>query len=251
MATKHNIGSTQFSRIGARSNVWTRQMNDNMIRATMLFNPAVESRTDTLPESAAEGAMWIDPVNNKLSMWMDSFDENIPGVTNRVAGYMQLQALPGQLVYVKDEAKYYMMNHEGVWEFAIDIDAVHVGVEREFSFYAPYRIRPTLPVFQYVAGLEFTIEAGAPNSGAHLDVAPTGGSLVFQIIHNSTVVGSITFAAGSQTGVISFPSERIIQPSHVENMYVQANVLTINAPADTLLAEGLSLTLRGKIRAID
>jgi len=252
MASVYNLGSTVLHKIGAKNNNYARILNDNMIRATMLFNPAVESRVTALPEDAGEGTMYIDPSNQRLSMWVDFFDDNLPNdVAPRNAGWYQLMALPGQQVYVRDEDAYYMMTYDGSWDMLIDVGAEHRAIEREFSFYAPYRIRPNSVMFEYVAGMEFTIEAGAPNSGANLDVAPVGGNVVFSIYHLGAVVGTVTFAAGSTVGVISFPAEVIVQPVLEENLYVRARVLTIRSPADTFECEGMQMTLRGKVRAID
>jgi hypothetical protein len=244
-----DITSIVLKRFQRRSHSWGHEMNFNMIRMSMTMGPSVESRVTALPGSAAEGTMYIDPATKKLCMWIEAFDdEEGPPLP---ADWYSLTPLLGQTVLVKDEYKYYLYNWMNDWELAIDLGATHMGIEREFSWYAPGLMRPNATLFYYIAGIEFTIEMDAPNSGANLEVGPVGGSLVLNILHQGVGVGTITFTSGSTEGVIDFPAERIVQPAHIENQYVRANALSVTSPADTRQAQGLSVTLRGEIRPID
>ena len=243
-----DIGALTQLKFAARSHGWARAMNQNLIKQAMTFGPAVESMTTNLPASAPDGTMYIDPTSKKLCMWLDAFDDQDPGVSP--AGWYAALPSRGLLVYVRDQNKYYMWNYSNAWELAIDVGATHRGIEREFAFYAPGLLRPSSTLFYYVAGLEFTLQAGAPNSGAHLETAPTS-QLVLPIKHQGVQIGTITFATGSTSGVVAVPVTHIVQPTNVENMYQQANVLEITSPANVYGAVGLSVTLRGMLRAID
>lgn len=231
-----------------RNHAWTRKMNKNLLRVAMSYTDSVKSMTTALPASAADGDMYIDPADGKICMWVPAFDDNIGDP--QPAQWWRMDPGIGRQVYVQDLNKVYLYNMSSAWELLVDIGATHQGIEREFAFYAPGLVRPNATLFYYIAGLEFTIEAGAPHSGATLEVAPSI-SIVLSIQHQDTEVGTITFAGGSKNGVISFPLERVVQPSHAENQYVKANALSILSPAATNGASGLSVTLRGKIRAID
>lgn len=233
---------------GFRNHAWTRKMNKNLLRVAMSYTDSVKSMTTTLPASAADGDMYIDPLDGKICMWVPAFDDNIGDP--QPAQWWRMDPGQGRQVYVQDLNKVFLYNMSSVWELLVDIGATHRGVEREFSFYSPGLLRPSATVFYYIAGLEFTIEAGAPNSGASLETAPSA-TLVLPIMHQGDAVGTITFASSSKSGVIAFPNERVVQPAHAENQYVQANALSVLSPPATYGASGLSLTLRGKIRAID
>lgn len=244
-----DLPSVVLDRFQAQSHTWGRKMNLNMIKMSMLTGPAAESMTTSLPGSAAEGTVYIDPATKKLCMYVSGFDDD--DGAPMPADWYSLQPNIGQMCLVKDQNKVYLFNWALDWELAIDLGATHRGVEVERAWYAPGLMRPSATLFYYVAGLEFTIEAGAPNSGATLEVGPVGGSLVLPIRHQGLEVGTITFTSGSLEGTIDFPSERVIQPSHTENQYVRANALSVTSPSNIRQASGLSVTLRGKIRAID
>lgn len=248
---KFNLGGPIPTRIGRYSNDYTRALNNNLIKMAMGFRTGVKSKTTTLPDTAVDGDMYIDPANGFISMWLDTFDDNVPSPAPNPSGFYQIVPTFGMTAIVQDEEKMYVFGESGTWELLFDMAAPHVGVEREIALYAPGLLRPNNAiVYQYVAGMEFTIEAGAPNSGAHLDVAPSS-NISIAITASTGSVGTLTFASGSQAGVFNIPSEVIVQPAAFENMYVQAHVLTFTGPASWAGAEGLSFTLRGKIRAID
>ena len=244
--------SSALKTFSVRSHNWTRGVNENFVKMSMGMHPSVES-IGALPSSATEGQMWINSANGKLCMWVNELNdyaghEDDPDYESPVAaGWWSMLPGVGHLVYVKDQNKYYMYNWANVWELAIDIGATHRGIEREFSFYAPGILRPNAVLFYYVAGLEFTVAAGAPHSGAKLEV-PASSPITFTFNRGGATV---SFGAGDTSGDVNWPSEEIIQPSHVENMYVQAHALSLTAPSNLYGAQGLSLTLRGKIRPID
>jgi hypothetical protein len=249
MATKINIGPmAALNRMGVRSNDWARQGNTNWIKMAAMFNPSVVSKTSALPESAPEGTLYIDPADKQVCMWVDAFDDGTPGT----AGWYAMGPNVGAFVYVEDQnAMYAWDKNVSDWKLLVDFDAPHQYVRREFSFYVPGLVRPSATIFSYVAGMEFTLEAGAPDSGANCEIAPTS-AVTFNIVKSGATIGTIAFAAGSTSGVISVPSEIVINPALPgENQYVYANVLRIYSPGNVYGMNGLNVTLRGKIRAID
>lgn len=252
MAVSNELGDATLRPSSVRSHSWTRMMNENMVRASMGAHPSVEGMGE-LPASATEGQMWIDSVTKKLCMWIDGLDDYAGHEADSDyeepigPGWWAYVPTIGHFVYRKDVEQYWIFNWSGEWELALDLNAVHRGVEREFACYIPGQIRPSAIIWHYVAGLELTVEANAPHSGAILEVPPSQ-TIVFSF---NKAGATITFAAGSTDGVIYWPTEEIIQPSHTENMFVRAHELTLSSPADLHGAQGLTFTLRGKIRPID
>lgn len=236
-----------LTRFAMGSHAWGRSMNVNAIRTSMLLQPAVLSRVASLPGSPAINDRYLNTTTNRLCMWIDSFYD---GTATEPAQWVELMPTVGMLIFVEDEEKFYVWRQENEWQVAIDLNEVHQAVEREFAFYAPGKIRPSNPVFYYIAGMELTLESGAPGSHALLDVAPSGG-LTFPIYHNNTQIGSVNFGSGATEGSVSISGERVIYDAWSESQQVRAHSLRVDAPADLKGAQGLSVTLRGKIRAMD
>lgn len=233
-----NIGGFTFLRFPARSHGWAEGMNNNAVKASALLQPAVLSRTTPLPVTASDGDCYIDPATNRICLW--------------VAGeWYQISPRTGAWVYVKDANEYAHFNDANQWVTALDLDGPHAPIERTLAFYNPGLIRPNSLLFNYVAGMEFTIPQDAPGTGGTLEVPPSGGSVVFPIYTRSGNSGHITFGDGSTVGTVTFPNEVVVHPTEVENEYTPADHIHIRSPADLFGAEGLSLTIRGKIRAID
>lgn len=237
-----------LQRFGMGSHNWGNGANINAIKTAMMLQTGVMSRVGALPGSPSVNDRYILTTTNQICMWIDGFND---GENLEPAQWVRMAPVIGMLVFVEDEEKLYVWRNENIWQEAVDLNETHHAVEREFSLYAPGRLRPNNTVFQYIAGMELTVEAGAPGSYAVLDTAPSGGSVQFVIRHNGTQVGTITFGSGSTEGSISFPSERIIYDAWVENTLVQAHTILVTSPADLRGAEGLAFTFRGKIRAID
>ena len=237
-----------LQQVGLGSNAWGNTMNINAIKTAMMLQTGVKSRVATLPGSPAHADRYLLTTSNRICMWIAAFND---GVTLEPAQWVQMSPAVGMLLFVEDEEKLYVWRDEGLWQEALDLNETHHAVEREFALYAPGIMRPNNTVFQYIAGMELTIPAGAPGSHALLDKGPVGGSLQFTIRHNGAQVGTVTFGSGATVGSVSFPAERIIYDAYVENTLVQAHTLLVTSPNDLRAAEGLSLTLRGKIRAID
>lgn len=238
----------------SQDNNYTRGLNLNWIAMSMLMSPSVISKTTSIPGSADEGDQYIDPATLRVFAWNDGFTDNDPngGPPNvSPAGWYSLAPKPGMFMHVQDEEKVYMYTNEGLWMEIWDINATHHPVARELPFYSPGGLRPGATIFSYVAALQLTLPAGSVAGGAACEVAPTG-EVVLGINKSGAQVGTITFASGSTSGVINIPAEVIVQPALPgENMYVQANMMTIVSPGDVHGLVGLSVTLRGEIQAID
>lgn len=236
-----------LQQFGMGSHNWGNGNNINAIKTAMMLQTGVLSRVSALPGSPSVNDRYLLTETSQICMWIDGFND---GEDNEPAQWVRMAPTVGMLLFVEDEEKFYVWRNTNVWEEALDLNETHHAVQREIPLYAPGRIRPNNFALIYVAAMELTIEAGAPGSQAMLDVAPSGG-ISFVIRHNNTPVGSISFGGGSTEGSVSFPSERIIYDAWTENLQVQAHALYVVSPADLKGAEGLSLTLRGKIRAMD
>lgn len=246
-----NIGrASAWTPVGKRSHSWGRKMNDQIVKFGALLQGAVKSMTTPLPGAGVDGDIYIDPADRRIKVWIVAWNDGDGPIA---AEWNVIEPTRGLIMYVTDQNKWYSYTEisGGTWQLLWDPAKTHRAIAREFSFYAPYLIRPNQDAFCYVATKEFTIAAGAPGTGASCEIAPVGGSVVYSIRKNTTEIGTITFAAGSTTGVISFPSEQVILPTIQENMFEQANMLRIRAPANTRSMEGLCLTIAGKIRSID
>lgn len=127
------------------------------------------------------------------------------------------------------------------WVTALDLSALPGTTPEQMAFYAPGRIRPNRTTFMYVPAIEKTIVGGMVGSTASLEVAPSGGNLVFSINANGST-GTITFADGSATGTISFdPSDAVLPVG---------SAFLVTAPSNTYEAEGLTLSIACKDRGL-
>lgn len=245
--TKAIGSSSSYERFPKLSNNWGRKMNEQLVRIATCMHGAVLSMTTPLPASPAVNDTYINPADGKIYVWVDEFTD---GATTEPAQWYVITPAMGLLMYVSDEQKFYVRDQYEAWQFVWDLGASHRAVEKELTFYNPYLIRKNAVIFLYCAGTEFTLPAGAPGSGASLDVAATA-DLTFDIQHNGSPVGTVSFAAGSLSGVVTVPSTVVVHPAIEENMYVQAHTLQIVSRAETYAAEGLSISLKGSIRSID
>lgn len=244
-----NIGSTStFRTFAKRSHNWAEPMNEQIIRTATTLQASCKSKTTALPTSGVEGDIYINPSDGKINVWVDARPLDLVG-TMAPAEWYVLAPAPGFLIFVEDELTFCVYTG-GAWVEVWDLNNTHRVVEREMTFHVPYRIREDAVLFQYCAGTEFTIPAGAAGSGASLDVAPSA-PISFSIRRNNSTIGTISFASGSTTGVVSVPSQVVVHPVAEENMYVQANTLSVVSPVSVAGAEGLSVSIKGMIRSID
>lgn len=244
-----NIGTpAAWTQISKGSHNWAFKMNEQIIKYGALIQGAAKSRTDALPGSGSPGDVYIHPTNDRIYVWVEEYND---GETVHPAEWYYITPTTGVLMLVIDENKWYCYTHIGEWQMVWDPALSHRAIKCERSFYAPYLIRPSKTIFSYVSTQEFVIPAGAAGSGAFCEVAPTGGSVTYNLVHQGSSQGTIVFAAGSTDGVVTVPSDIIVLPAVMENMYTQARVLTVVSPANTRGMEGLNVTLQGKIRSID
>lgn len=246
--TKSIGRAVSWNQIAKRSNGWGVKMNEQIIKFSVLMQGAAESRTDALPGSPADWDVYIHPTDDKIYVRAPAFND---GDNDHAAEWYTITPSVGLVMLVKDENKWYVYNNMSEWQMLWDPALSHRAIQREFSFYAPYRIRPNTIIFGYVATQEFTLEATPSGSGAFCEVAPTGGAVVFTIAAGGTTAGTITFADGATDGVVSIPVETVVLPTILENKYTSAKILTVRSPADTRGMQGLNCTLPGKIRSID
>lgn len=243
-----DAGATStFLTFPKRSHGWGDRMNVQLIRTAVSLHPSVKSKVTALPGGAAEGDAYISPVDGKIHVWVDAYAIDNIG-TIEPADWWAFTPSTGYLVYVEDEQSFYIW--AGAWIFCWQVGAAHREVQRELTFYNPYRIRKSSTIFYYVAGTEFTIPAGAAGSGASLEIA-SSVAIVFSIQHNGATVGTISFDAASTSGVVTIASEVVVHPSIDENEFTPAHSLRIVSPAETYEAEGLAVSIKGMIRSID
>ena len=241
-----NAGS--FIQISKRSHNWGQRMNWQLIRLATITHGAALSKTTPIPPTGNPGDVYIHPTNDDIYVWVEEFEDTDATVP---AQWYVIGATMGLKMYVEDVNKWFFFNQMGAWQQLFDPDKTHRAIQREFKWYNPYLIRPNSVLFSYVATQEWVIEAGAPGSGAHCEIAPVGGSVVFNIFARGPQVGTITFAAGSTDGVVDIPSEVVVLPTVEENQYEKAHVFRVRSPANTRGMEGLNVTICGKIRSID
>lgn len=227
-----HLGSMVFSQFTRYSHNWDAGMNGNFVKLSMLLHPSVKNLVTNFPATAAENQGLIETSTGRIGMFSNG-------------QWWTVAPKIGALVYVEDLDQYWQFNPYNQWSMAIDLNAVYAPIERNLSFYAPGLVRPNSTLFTYIPTMEFTLPAGAPGSHATLAEPPIGGDLVI-LMGGSTIV----FPEGQVVGTFNVPSEMVIHPSETEGMYAQPSILTIRT-TQTRNAEGLSLSLRGKIRAID
>jgi hypothetical protein len=133
------------------------------------------------------------------------------------------------------------------------IDRLGIGtmfLEAEDAFEAAYDIAmgypgtpPTLQVMVYFQAIRpFTI--GLPNttpepeaqSLASCQAAPTGGAVVLTVARNGTGIGTVTFANGSNTGVVAIPSPVT---------FAAGDELTVTTPAQIFAIANIAITFAG------
>lgn len=233
-----SIGNTTFQRFPARSHNWATGMNNNMIKASALLPRSAKSRTTPLPASAADGDCYIVPETNVIAIWYSD-------------QWWTITPSAGMWFYIEDANEFALMKspQEG-WITAIDLDDVPPPIERTLSFYAPGIMRRYTTLFNYVCAMEFTIPANAEGSFAKLDVPPVGGDVVFTM-QTSKGAGQITFLEGETEGTFTLPNELVLHAVLNETLYARADTLTVRTGVNLFGAEGLSVSIRGKIRAMD
>lgn len=244
---KNTGRANAFRTFGKMSHNWGEGMNINLVKAAALLSGTVLSKTTAIPPTANENDTYIDPATRNIYYWVDAHHDGEAVVP---AQWWIIQPTLGLQMLVADEQKIYWFNQDNQWQFAFDLNATHRAVQRAHNFYNPYRIRPSSVLFHYCAGTEFVIPAGAPGSGATLDI-PAAGDMTFQIQHNNSVVGSIFFEAGETQGSVNVPNEVVVHPAIQESAFVRTHTLLVRSPANTYAAEGLAVSIMGKIRAID
>lgn len=228
-----SIGSFgSFQTFGARSHKWKDGMDLNMLKASTLLHPSVKSRTTPRPATANDLDCYIDPATRNLCVWLDG-DWN--AITPR----------RGVWVHVEDTNSYDTYDPaNGGWMTVIELGKTYSSIPRTLSVYVPGKIRPSKPVYDYVAGMEFVLPAGAPGSTATLEIAPTANILFVM------TGGLIRFEAGATVGTFEIASDTYVQPTQQEGSFTQAQRLRITAPNDLKGAEGLAITLAGKMRGL-
>lgn len=239
-----------FPTFNKQSHGWSEGMNQNLVKMAMLLHASCDGMVGALPGSPDVNDTYIYTADKSIYVWVDAVVDPTAGINDPAQWYV-VTPVVGLTMMVADQEKYFTYTIDGVWTEVWDMNATHRSLARPIAFDVPYRLRSGAKLFEYVAGMEFTIPAGAPGSGAFLDVAPTGGDLVLTIQHNSSTVGTITFDEGETEGVVDIPDEVVVYNSVMENEWMRAHNLTVLSPANTRLAEGLGVTFLGKIRAID
>lgn len=244
-----SIGSTStFRTFSKRSHNWSEPMNEQIIRTATTLHGSCLSKTTPLPSVATQGDTYINPSDKRIHVWVDERPVDQFG-TIAPAEWYAITATSGFMIFVIDERTFYIMLG-GEWVPVWNLDQTHRIVEKELTLYAPGRLRAAETIFKYCAGTEFTIPQNAPGSGATLDVAASA-PITYTIRRNGSNVGTIAFGAGQTDGVVSVPNQVVVHAAAEENMYVRANTLTVDAPADVFGAQGLSFSIKGMIRSID
>lgn len=246
----------KLSKIAARNNNWTRRANVNFMKMGAAMNLSALSLSTPIPvyptveDEPDEGTTYIHPDTKQLYVWTEEFADNTEDPFPK--GWAVFTPTYGNVCFVEDDQTLRIYSRATQsWDVLVDLNAVHQPVERELSCFIPGILRPNAVIWAYVAGMELALAPGLPGAGAGLQIAPSAG-VQFTLQKANTVVGTISFAAGSTTGVIDFPNEIIIHPAlPEENLYVRANLFQIRSPLSTAGAQGLDFTLRGKLRGID
>jgi hypothetical protein len=243
MADK-NIGAvTGMRQHSPGNNYWAAGMNENLIKMMFGLAPSVISKSTARPSVGTEGDTYL--VGGNVHIWIDDYTDESGTVEG---GWKIMTPVVGLQIFVRDVNEIWLFDESQEWVRMIALDAPYIPVQRELKFYAPGLVRPGAVMFKYVATMPFAVEAGAPGSGAHLEIAPSGGSAVFPITCAGVQVASITFASGSTTGVVSWPDRTVIHNALPdENKYARAQELLVYAPGNPRGATGLNVSLRGEI----
>lgn len=221
----------------ALSHNWAGGMNANMLKAATTLHLSVKGIVSELPPSPAPNDTYILSGTRAINVFAN-------GTWNTIA------PVAGTLAFVEDDEAFYLYDVSLVWMKVFSLDEpITSPVERNLSFFAPGLVRPNNLLFHYIPTMEFVLPAGAPNSFATLEVPPSGGDLVLTI---TALLGSgtITFEDGETDGVFSVPNDITVLPADFEELYSQPQVLRIYSSGNHG-AEGLSVSLKGQIRAID
>lgn len=228
-----NIGGFgSFQIFPIRSHTWKDGMDLNMLKASTLLHPSVKSRSTPLPASGADLDCYVDPASGNLCVWFD-------GDWNAIAPRR------GVWVHVEDTNSYDTYDPtNGGWVTVIELGKTYPALPRTMGVYVPGKIRPSATVFDYVAGMEFVLPAGAPGSTATLEIPPTA-QIAFTMPG-----GRIVFAAGATTGAFEVPEDVYVQPTQQEGMFTRAQRFRITSPANLHDAEGLAITFSGMMRGM-
>lgn len=219
-----------------RSHNWAVGMNSNMLKAAATMHLSVKDIVAVLPAQPVANDTYILTDTNQINVYADG-------------AWQTIVPVPGVLAFVEDEESFYLFNVASAWEKVFDLNAVSDPIERNLSFYAPGLVRPNSVVFHYIPTMEFKLPAGAPHSYATLEKAPSGGNLVVGI-SSLGGNGTITFADGSTDGVFNVAGDLVFLPADFESMFSTPQQVRMTVGSN-YGAEGLSVSLKGEIRAID
>lgn len=136
----------------------------------------------------------------------------------------------------------YPFDRLGIGTMYIEFSDLVQGIVAESTIYDvsmgyPAVIPGAFTVLSYIAARALTLNGlGSPAMQAALEVAPSGGDLVFSVYHNVTLVGTLTFADGTVSGVWAIAAPVIM---------AIADRLRFISGGSTHGASGLTLTMPG------
>lgn len=126
-----------------------------------------------------------------------------------------------------------------LWQTAVDDIKTGLSLSYDFTVGASGAVGTSQEYLGPMAVRAFTLADDFAGSNARLETGPTTSEITFSVTVNDTTVGSIVFATGSQSGVLSTTGGAI---TINDNDYID-----IIAPASPDSAAGLRVTFKGTV----
>lgn len=150
--------------------------------ATLSFEVAPESGADIRIFRSTPKVIPVVTFFNDQAVDVEHFND---GIRQALYVAQELEDLSGSVIN-----QYVSTVQTGAWWYDLTVSVPYTPLKGEFVLVTPL-----------VRDVE--IPAGFSGSKAHAVTAPADRAQVFNIMRDATVVGTVTFAAGSQTGTFS------------------------------------------------
>jgi hypothetical protein len=194
MADKSIGGFNLYRGFPYGNNDWKDEMDQNLLKMSVLTQGTAKSRTAALPASAADGSVYIEPSGAGRIVVFDDGDRCF------------IDPSQGAWFYIEDTDTYAGYVDGIGWRTSIDPDAAEPEQQPlVLSFFVPGNVQASLAAFQHVVSSPFALPEALTGSKAYAATAPTGGDVIFEVRHNGQQCGSIHFTDGANVGSFTMP----------------------------------------------
>jgi len=152
----------------------------------------------------------------------------------------------GMVVHVTNEGKSFVATAVGWIELAFNDGSVQNHshqIPYDISYFVNGSLLPTEIVGSFISARNISLDVNAPGSLAVVAIAPTGPNVTVSIKQNTSIIGTITFATGSTSGVIDIPLAVSLLPGDLLQLESSAAATDPNMANMTVVIVGCSVTV--------